>query len=67
MSKSLNEDNAIPLEWIKDYTDRFLILVKDYSSRSSIGQVTLERVGHIYDLVEAYKNRNIPLDKRYKS
>lgn len=63
MPNQLNEDNAIPLEWIRYYTDQYLKIIKDHP-KSGMDAVIIERVNHIYDLVEAYKKRNIPIDKR---
>lgn len=63
MSKQLNENNAIPLEWIRYYTDQYLKIIKVHP-KSGMDAAILERVNHIYDLVEAYNKRNTPIDKR---
>ena len=48
-------EQAIPLGWIKKYTEELLAAAKLVGPESKMGQATLLRVDHIMDMVKAWK------------
>jgi hypothetical protein len=51
-------DEAIPLKWIKGYTDTLLSLAEKFPEAGKMRDATLLRVDHVMDLVKAWKGRD---------
>lgn len=50
-------ERAIPLEWIKKYTETLITLAAKFDAGSKMRDATLLRVDHVMDMVKAWKEK----------
>jgi hypothetical protein len=59
----MKDYSDIPQEWIREYTNQFLKIAVDMP-QGLFKDAILRRVECCQDLVKAYQERNIPMEKR---
>lgn len=58
--------SAIDQKWIRDYCDQLLKVAASLGPNSPMAASVVQRVDHIHDLVDAWQQRNIPIDERVR-